>query len=654
MKSFLSLFVLFCLTLAAARQEEVGPSAGIVHYKLPNGMQVYLLSDPKSQNTSIDVSVKVGMEVENDDTAGISHLVEHMVFRDARVPHRDYADYIKDEGGSYVNGYTKRYETEYTATIGSDKSYWIAGAFAKMLLDKNVSEADLDSEKGAVQTEIGEYKFPERLVWDTVMFFKKIFPPEQNFYLQQFGLPKRKALPARYCSQLNNPHFSMNQVMQHYQKYYYPANMTLKIAGNFDMAKMEKKIEQTFGTYRQTGKATVVKPEQKPRANHKPAQRFYEGTGKNTGYIGAQYLLEDYKKCLIVDAYTANLASRLQKKLRNKMGQNYGVQPYLFDDRKAGVASVYFDGLRKNFEENVAIVKKQIAADAVSLDDQTVADALREYREQNYDAVEHDSRSLMSLIDTQEYIDTDYKLGGKTSFAVFSSITPEAFRKTVSEVFKPQNSYEVIYRDYYFFPYDIMLWSLLATVLLVVVYFRLYRFDYRQKGLHYTKRDIVLERRLSNRFLGFWMFLLVFAVSSVLWAWIKYLLCSFFTGDPYYLSTIDVPWSYAADIADSLMIIVVFALVYRYGFRYNARLQADSEAIYLVGNRITVLPRDEIASIDVVKWHPGLFFKIRGLAIGFWRPLALVTMQDGRKYYLRSTNAVHLKEDIEKKWRASA
>jgi zinc protease len=648
MKSLLSLFVLFCLSLAAAPQKEVDPSAAIVHYRLPNGMQVYLLSDPKSQNTSIDVSVKVGMDVENDETAGISHLVEHMVFRDARVPHRDYADYIKDEGGTYVNGYTKRYETEYTATIGSDKSYWIAGAFATMLLDKNVTNADLKSEKGAVQTEIGEYKLPERIVWDTVMFFRKILPPQQRFYQQQFGLPKRRELAARYYSQLNNPHFTLEQVMRHYRKYYYPANMTLEIAGNFDVARMEKKIAATFGAYRQTGSATVVKPHQKPRENHKAARRFYEGTGKNAGYIGAKYLLEDYKQYLIVDAYTANLASRLQKQLRNKMGQNYGVQPDLFSDRKAGVASVYFDGLRKNFEDNVAIVKAQIAADAASLDDKTIDTALREYREQNYDSVEHDSQSLMSLVETQKHLDTDYKLGGRTSFAVFSSITPEEFRKTVSSIFSPQNRYEVIYRDYYFFPYDILLWSLLATVLLVVVYFRLYRIDYRLKGLRFTKRDILLERRLSNRFLGFLMFLLVFTVSTVSWEWIKYLLCSLLTGNPYYLSTIDVPWSYVADIADSLLMIVVFALVYRYGFRYDARLQMDKEAIYLVGNRIVVLRTDEIRSIDVVQWHPGLFFSIRGLAIGFWRPLTLVRMKNGRKYYLRSTNAAHLKEDIEK------
>ena len=261
---------------------------------------------------------------------------------------------------------------------------------------------------------------------------------------------------------------------------------------------------------------------------------------------------------------------------------------------------------------------------------------------------EHDSASLMELVGAQEYLRTEQGITDRTPYEVFDAITRDEFRTVVTGVFAPENAYTLIYRDYYFFPYDAMLWALLAFVLLILVYFKLYRLDYIAKGLRYTKRDIVLERRLSNRFLGFLMFMLVLTASSVLWEWIQYGSALLLTGDPYYLETIDVPYSYAVNVLDAILMIVLFAVVYKYVFRYDARLDIDGEALYLVGNHIDVFKKSEIVSVDVAPWRPGLFFKIRGLSLAFWRPLTVLTMQNGRKVYLRSGNALHLKEDIEK------
>ena len=640
-------FLLFW-SLYAGTEAETDPYAGIRYFQLENGLQVYMLSDAKAENTSLEATVYVGSDAEDENSYGLAHLVEHIVFRDGRVPHRDYVDYIKEEGGTYVNGFTRRYDTVYRVTIGSDKSYWIAALFAQMLFDKNVTGSDLESERGAVQTEIGDYKLPERIAEDIMAFFAAILPPREDFFADQYALEKIAPLPSRYHAKRNNGRFTLEEVMAHYRDYYYPANTMLKIAGDFDPVKMEALIRQQYGVYREKGTATTKPPVEKPKLSRRPSMHFYEGMPENSGYIGAKYLLDDYKKYLILDAYTANAAQRLQQQLRNKLGQNYDVSPYMFNERGAGVAAVSFDGLRNHFEANVGRVRQLFAADAASLDDATIDDALRRYREQSFDSLEHDSASLMELVGAQEYLRTEQGITDRTPYEVFDAITRDEFRTVVTGVFAPENAYTLVYRDYYFFPYDAMLWGLTAFVLLILVYFKLYRFDYRAKGLRYTKRDIVLERRLSNRFLGFLMFILVLIVSSVLWEWIQYGSALLLTGDPYYLETIDVPYSYAVNVFDAILMIVLFAVVYKYAFRYDARLDIDGEALYLVGNNIDVFKKSEIVSVDVTPWRPGLFFRIRGLALAFWRPLTVVTMRDGRKVYLRAGNAAHLKEDIEK------
>lgn len=240
---------LLCATVLAAANESEDPYGGIVQYRLANGMEVYLLGDGKAENTRIEVDVNVGREIEDASTDGLTHLVEHIVFRDRRVPYRDYLDYLEEEGATYVNGMTGRFRTRYLATIDSNRSYWITEQFARMLFDKNVSAEDLEVERGALQTEIGEYNLLKRLTWGFFMFVRDASPAEDDIYTDEFGLDARRTPPAPYHAQRNNTRFTFEEVMTHYDRYYYPANMTLKIAGNFDTDAMKAVVEKSFGAY---------------------------------------------------------------------------------------------------------------------------------------------------------------------------------------------------------------------------------------------------------------------------------------------------------------------------------------------------------------------------------------------------------------------
>ncbi len=647
MRAFIWIFFLFSM-LNAVDESVVDRYAGIEYYELDNGLEVYLLSDEMSENTQIRVKVKVGSSLEDDETFGLSHLVEHIVFRDQRVPHRDYLDYITEEGGTYVNGYTKPYETEYTATIDSNRSYWIAETFAQMLLDKNVTNVDLEMEKGALQTEIGEYKWSSRFLIDSLNAVKSIFPEPEDLYRDSFALEKKKDLPQRYWAQQNNRRFTLVDVLQHYDTYYYPANMRLMIVGNFDVETMKAVIEKAYGHSTKQGTQQVVKPLANPSLNQKPYYHFFEGMGKNSGYIGIKYLLDDYKKHLILSAYMNNVALRIQQHLRNKQGNSYSVSPYLFNARKAGVAAVYFDGLRDDFENNIAYVKKVLSEDVLSLEDSTIDEALRKYEIDKYASKEHDSKSLMSLVNVAEYLRVEQNISDKTPYEIFHSITHDEFRDVLKSTFVPENSYELIYRDYYLFPLEMQVFSMLMMVLLAFVYFRIHRIDYYAKGLRYTKRDVVLERRLSNRFLGFLEFVVVYLLASFVWEWLKYLLSALLFDDAYYLYTINVPYSYVVTVIDELLLIVLFVLIYRYLFNYYAHVDVDKENIYLVGNKITVIAKDTIEAISVVKWSPDKYLKIKGLVLFFWKPLVEVRLKNGKIFYLRAGNATHLEEDLRK------
>ncbi len=644
----LFLVIMLLSVFSFAKVDIVDPYKKIDYFELENGMKVYLLSDNKAVNTQISVEVNVGYDVEDAKNYGLSHLVEHIIFRDQRVPYHDYLDYIKEEGGIEVNGYTSRYKTKYFTTIDSAKSYWIAQIFAQMLFDKKVTQEDIEVEKGALQAEIGEIQWHNKFLWTIKSFLKAIFPPSEDMYEDEFMLSKPKELPPRYHTQENNRNFTLEQIKKHYEAYYYPENMTLFMVGNFDAHKMKEFIVANYGKVQKTGNASTVEPPKNPKLNDRPYLRFYEGADENSAYIGAKYILDDYKKYLILSIYTRDLAERLQQHMRNIEGKTYSVNSYHFYDRKAGVAAVTFDGLHDDFQSNIEYVKTTIEDDMKHLSDTTIQEAIDQYGKEVYASIEHDSHSLMDTVLTSRYMRKEHNITEQTSYGVFSSITPEEYRAALAETFTPNNYYSYITRDYYFFPLEMYAISILAFIFLFIIYFWLYRIDLKRFGIIYTQRNIVMQRRVTNRFVGFLIFVFILVLSSIVWEWGKYLISKYLLGDPFYLTTIDVPYSYIFTTLDPVFYLFIFIFFYRYLFSYYARLDVVENTMYAIGSKVKVFPKEEIESVDVAPWRFKNCRKIIGSMVRFWKPLVRINMKDGSVYYIRASQAEHLREDISK------
>lgn len=245
---YILLILLVSLKLFAL--DIVDPYYNMKSFTLENGMKVYMVSNKESVNTQISVEVNVGMAIENNENAGISHLLEHLIFRDERVPKNKYVYYLHEEGATYVNGFTSQYLTEYIATIASEKSYWLVNTFNNMIFDKNINENDLKVEKGALQVEVGDIKWYHTLlnyVYSFVNWVSDIFPSIIDMYKESFSFEKEHSLPIDFYFIKNNQKFTLQQLLDHYDSYYYPSNMVLKIVGNFDEQIMKETIYNSFG-----------------------------------------------------------------------------------------------------------------------------------------------------------------------------------------------------------------------------------------------------------------------------------------------------------------------------------------------------------------------------------------------------------------------
>jgi predicted Zn-dependent peptidase len=649
MKLFLILFLFVSILFSKNISD---PYKNIKYKVLQNGMKVYILSNKQATNTKLTIEVKMGTSIEKDDTAGITHLVEHLVFRDRKIPFNDYYDYLKDNEAINVNGYTSKYYTKYTATINSTKTKWLLKEFSKMLFKKNLNIEDLEIERNALQTEIGELKWYHKPLY-LISKLKFLFPDKYNIYEDDFNLTKNKEKPNKYFYLKNNKKFNLDDIMNYYKQYYYPSNMILKIVGNFNDKEITNFIEQEYGYIKRTGIKTTKKPLYNSKLNNKVSHTYLiDPNNISEGYIGAKYIENSYKKYLILGAYTESLSKIIQHKLRNNLGQTYSVDYFNYGERDAYLTGISFDSTNKNFDENIEIVKKQILDDSEKITENKISKALKDYA-LYYSSLEPDTTTLYDLVDTQSYVHERYKIFDKTPYEIFKSISNLDFQKTVSHTFKKKNEYFFIYRDYYFFPFDTLVIYLIFILIILFLFIKLSKFQQKRLNLFYTQIDILFSRRISSRFFSILIITLAIFISIVIIEWIEHGFMYYIMNDKNFFNSIDSPNIFILEFFSFLLFCIICIIITITIFKYYfAKMDITEKRINLIGHILFTIEKDEIICITTVPWSFNKLLKTFGISFLFLRPLVKIETKKGKEYYIRSSNAGYLENDL-KKWKDS-
>lgn len=644
------LFILSLLISALLSKDIKDPYKNINYLVLDNGMKVYILSNKKAVNTKLTIEVQMGTDIENEKNAGITHLIEHLVFRDKDIPFNDYIDYLKDEGAFNINGYTHRDKTEYLATIKSEKTLWLLKTFSNMLFKMDLTEEDLRVEKQALQTEIGELKWYNSMGY-YISKVNKLFPKDTNHFEEEFIFKKEKEKEKikKYFYKRNNNKFILEDIKTYYEDYYYPSNMVLKIAGNFNNLEVENYIKEVFGKIKNSGDKTTKKPNYNTQVNNKTSIMYVISPEEaSSGLIGAKYIENSYKKYLIISSYLEFTADKLQQKLRNELGLIYSVHDFRNGIKDAVISGINFKSINDNFDENLKIIKEQIKFDAKDMKDNDITEALDDYGIY-YSSIETDINSIFDLIETQSYVHERYKEFEKTPYEIFKSINLLDFQNTITKTFKEKNEYNYITKDYYFFPYDIFIFVFISILLSIILYININKYRNKKLNLFYSSRDIIFTRRISNRFFSIINFILILFVATVISEWIEYLFRLVILRDEYYFYRIHELFMFFTTFISFLFFILIYFVVAKTIFKfYFAKIDITSTRINLQGNIIQPIEKDEIINIEKVSWSLNKYFKTYG--VSFYKDLVLVETNKNKKYYLRSSNGQELEDDLKKWW----
>lgn len=199
---------------------------------LPNSLRIIINKRDDLRSAYVGVWVASGSQYESDEKMGISHFIEHILFKGSHKRNAFEIAEGMDEIGAHVNAYTtKMYTFFYTRAL----NYQIekaADILFDMITDPKLDEGDIETEKGVVIEEIGMSEDdPSDVVFELC---------EESIF-SSCGL-RRQILGTRETVSS----FTADDIRRHMKKYYVPERMIVGVSGNFDEEKLLQKIKQYF------------------------------------------------------------------------------------------------------------------------------------------------------------------------------------------------------------------------------------------------------------------------------------------------------------------------------------------------------------------------------------------------------------------------
>ncbi len=328
---------------------------------LDNKIPVLLERIKGVRSVCLGIWVKVGSRYETRQTNGISHFLEHMLFKGTkRRSQKEIAVEIDSLGGD-LNAYTSKETTTFYIKLLDDYLEKGTDLLMDIFLHSRLPEDEIEKEKGIVIEEI-------KMVEDT--------PDDYIHDLFSEHVWKREGLGLGILGTKKTVRsFTKKDLVEHIKKHYTINNIVISCAGNIEHEEVLKGLNSSIGT---------ISNNSQPHACSKP--EFHHGTKVVTKEcaevhlcIGAEGIAqgspERYAMLLLNTVIGAGVSSRLFQEIREQRGLAYSVYSFTSSYHDSGLFGVYVGTGRKKYQQVIDIIRDELVAfkDTVSEDELTRA-----------------------------------------------------------------------------------------------------------------------------------------------------------------------------------------------------------------------------------------------------------------------------------------
>ncbi|SMP47735.1 M16 family metallopeptidase [Anoxynatronum buryatiense] len=297
--------------------------------KLTNGLRIVSEQIPVVKSVAIGFWIRAGVVTESESNNGISHFIEHMLFKGTESRSaREIAEMVDGVGG-HINAFTSREYTCYYMKVLDENLSMAVELLADMLFNSRFDPEEIEKEKSVIGEEISMYEdSPEDLAHDLLI---------ENMF-------RHHPLGYSILGQSDSIESLTRDAMLAYMKNHYrPEDTVISVAGNFDPAYLDELLHRYFYDWKgapSTEKKTLTTPTlcfgEISRA------KDIEQIHLNIGYQGAVLGSSEMFDLLVINNIIGGtMSSRLFQSIREEKGLVYSIYSSMHNYTSNGVFTLY-------------------------------------------------------------------------------------------------------------------------------------------------------------------------------------------------------------------------------------------------------------------------------------------------------------------------
>ncbi len=315
---------------------------------LPNGVRIITEAMPAFRSASIGIWADVGSAAEDHERRGVSHLVEHMLFKGTRRrTAREIAEEMDGVGGN-LNAFTDKETTCYYAKVIDHQVPLAVDVLTDMFLHSTFDPSELAKEQKVVLEEIKMYDdSPDEMIHD--LFIQTMW---QGGDLGAPTIGFAETVTA----------LTPDDLRDHMLRHYAPNSVVVAAAGNVEHEHIVDLFAKAFEDF--AGSCELPKAET-PRATpntlfrQKDSEQAYVVLGTRGLPVRDE---RRYTLSVLDTVLGGGMSSRLFQEIREKRGLVYTVYSFQAAYRAAGLFGVYAGTSPSNASECIRVIGEQLAA----------------------------------------------------------------------------------------------------------------------------------------------------------------------------------------------------------------------------------------------------------------------------------------------------
>jgi len=388
---------------------------------LDNGLRIITATMPHTQAVCIGIFIGIGSRYEAEQEAGVSHFIEHLLFRGTqkRPTAKQISEAIEGVGG-ILNGGTDKELTIYWCKVAQPHFSLALDVLVDMLLHAKFNPADIEKERQVIIEEINMSKDSPAQQVD--MLIDELLWPNHPLGRDVAGNKESVACVTR------------DMMLEYLTHHYLPNNMVITIAGNIQHQEVVTAVSQVLGTWSKL----QLCPEYSAYIEQKNPRLCVECRDTEQAHLclALPGLSLFHPRRFTLDLLNVilgeGMSSRLFTEIRDKLGLAYHISSYADHFLDSGSVAVYAGVEPKNLRVAIKAILEQLSLLKEPIPESELSKA-KELSKGRLLLRMEDSRNVAGWAGGQEIL-TGRILSVEQVMSIVDAITTEELKQVAQEL----------------------------------------------------------------------------------------------------------------------------------------------------------------------------------------------------------------------------